>query len=389
MVDQKLLDYATDVEAKYLKAVEEHGGYKPAARALGRDKQTVKGACKRAEARAAKQGYAPKYDMTKEAAPGFLVKGTSTYYNAEGKPTNQWVKTSIDNSKQVEMLREAIESVVQEYKGAVPTVPYTPPALLNRKRMVLFPLGDPHFGMHAWSEEAGENFDLETAEVNLVEATQQLVEVSPETESCMIANLGDYYHADNSLSRTERSGNALDVDTRYAKVVRVGFRAKCYLIELCLQKFKKVYVKNLPGNHDPHSALWHSLAVDAMFSNNTRVEVDLSPAKHVVHQFGKVMLAFHHGDTTKIPDLPLFMAARWPEIWGNTKYRHWHCGHVHHINQKEYPGVVVETHRTLAGKDAWHAGVGYISGRHMQAIVYDEEYGEVLRHTVGVEMLQK
>jgi hypothetical protein len=34
----------------------------------------------------------------------------------------------------------------------------------------------------------------------------------------VILNLGDFFHADNELNRTQVSGNALDVDTRYAKV---------------------------------------------------------------------------------------------------------------------------------------------------------------------------
>lgn len=388
MVDQKLLDYATDVEAKYLKAVEEHGGYKPAARALGRDKQTVKRACKRAQARAAKQGYSPEHDMTHEAAPGFYIKGTSTYYNSEGKPTNQWVKTQVDREKQLELVREGIEAVVEEYRGAVAPIRYGTMTPSSDQRMVLFPMGDPHFGMHAWSEEVGGDFDLEIAERNLEAAVDQLVTVSPKTDECMLVNLGDYYHADNNQSQTERSGHKLDVDTRYAKVIRVGFRTHCKLVERCLEKYKTVHVINLPGNHDPHSALWHSLAMDAMFSDNGRVKINLSPSKHVVHQFGKVLLAFHHGDTTKMPDLPLFLAAKWPKMWGSTLFRYWHCGHVHHTSLKEYPGVLVETHNTLAGRDAYTDGAGYFSGRHMESIVYDKDFGKVLRYTAPVEMFQ-
>ena len=73
------------------------------------------------------------------------------------------------------------------------------------------------------------------------------------------------------------------------------------------------------------------------------------------------------------------MAADRPEDWGNTEFRHWMCGHIHHWTAKEHPGVIVETFRTLAGKDAWHAGKGYRSRRDMNCIVFHAKYGEIQR----------
>lgn len=83
------------------------------------------------------------------------------------------------------------------------------------------------------------------------------------------------------------------------------------------------------------------------------------------------------------------MAADRPEDWGATEFRHWLCGHIHHWTAKEHPGVVVETFRTLAGKDAWHAGKGYRSRRDMNCIVYHKQYGEIQRVRCDIAMLRQ
>ncbi len=81
------------------------------------------------------------------------------------------------------------------------------------------------------------------------------------------------------------------------------------------------------------------------------------------------------------------MACDRAEDWGQTKHRHWLCGHVHHSSVTEFPGVTVETFRTLAAADAYAAGHGYRAGRDMRAIVFHREHGEVERHRCDVGMI--
>ena len=64
------------------------------------------------------------------------------------------------------------------------------------------------------------------------------------------------------------------------------------------------------------------------------------------------------------------------------------CGHIHHLSRdKECAGCVVETFRTLAPKDAWHAGQGYRAGRDMYAITHHVSHGEFMRTRCDVSML--
>jgi hypothetical protein len=55
---------------------------------------------------------------------------------------------------------------------------------------------------------------------------------------------------------------------------------------------------------------------------------------------------------------------------------------------KEFPGVVVESFRTLAPKDAWHHGSGYRAGRDMRLDIYHREHGLINRHIVGVRQVR-
>lgn len=317
---------------------------------------------------------------------GFGVKKVSSYTNKDGEVTGQWVQAIPDAEEKEQAFRLLADEIIKPITGKAK--PIKAPKTESPDLMSLYPMGDPHIGMYAWAEEAGEDFDLEIAERDLVAAMRRLVQSAPKSETALILNLGDFFHSDNQDNRTARSGHALDVDTRWQKVLQVGARAFYALIDAALRKHKKVIVRNVIGNHDDHSAVFLSLLLDAYYRNEPRVDVALSPSAHWYHRFGKVLIGATHGDKSKWRDLAKIMAADCPEDWGRTQYRYWHTGHVHHDRTQEDMGVLMECHRTLAAKDAWHASMGYRSGRTMKCIVYDKDYGEVERHTADIRKVR-
>jgi hypothetical protein len=127
-----------------------------------------------------------------------------------------------------------------------------------------------------------------------------------------------------------------------------------------------------------------SVALANIYENEPRVIIDISPAPFHYVRFGKVLIGAHHGHTCKADRLPGVMAADRARDWGETEYRYWMTGHIHHDTLKEYPGVKVESFRTLAAKDAYAAWGGYRSGQDSKCIVMHKEYGEVERHTVNI-----
>ena len=378
-----LLEFCTSESQKQkIKLYSELGSARKVARNLGISHQSVSSAIRTVQRRAALAGIAPEADMEHKAAEGFNVKGTSTLYDKDGNVQIQWVKTQ-QQKYSPEEIADLFNSVLSEFQPITPCVT----CHTEEDLMAVYPMGDPHIGMYAWAEESGENFDLDIACENLRKATKYLVERSPGAKTALILNLGDFFHSDNAENRTTRSGNALDVDGRWAKVLKTGIDLMCELVISALEKHEKVIVKNIIGNNDDHSSIFVGIALDKYFKNEERVSVDLSPSKFWYYKFGKILIGSTHGDTAKPNKLPEIMAADKPSEWGDTDYRYWYTGHIHSRNVIEFSGCVWESFRTLAAKDAWHSGAGYRSGRDMCSILLHKDFGELGRNTVSVKMI--
>lgn len=197
----------------------------------------------------------------------------------------------------------------------------------------------------------------------------------------------DFQHHDNSNNQTAKAGNILDVDSRYARVMELSLQLAIDLIELALNKHETVHWRSAIGNHNIHSSIMMNKFIKAYYRNEPRVVVHDSPSTFFYHQFGQTLIGITHGDTVKPDRLGEIMSVDCEDIWSSTKYRYWYCGHVHHQSVKEYPSCVVETFRTLASKDAWHASSGYRSKQDMKCITLHNQYGEISRNTVNLSML--
>lgn len=315
--------------------------------------------------------------------PDFTVKGTTTLFNSKGEQIIKWVKT--ERERDPEVIRRMFEAMVED----LPQLPPRRPNLTEYSDDLLsvIPFGDPHIGLHSWAEETGEDFDLKIAERDLCAAVDHLIHTAPPTKECLIANLGDYFHADNMDAETWRSGHKLDVDTRWAKVLRIGIKAMRQCIESALSNHERVTVINAIGNHDDHSSIFLTIALSHIYENEPRVTINHLPRAVHFYEFGKVMLAVTHGHSIKMKDLKDVAADEEGEMWGRTKFRYGLTGHIHHDSSKELRGMKIESFRTLAARDHYAASHGYKSGRDMKAILYHREFGEVARHTVSIQML--
>lgn len=316
----------------------------------------------------------------------FLLDRSSVMQRGDGSTVVQWSSYKQGAVEKWEAIKGAIVEHVAEY--ARPCAPTPTNAPTDDDRLTVYPLGDPHIGMLAWANEVGESFDLRIAERELCECMAQLVARSSATTECIVTNLGDFWHAQDDNQRTPKGGNKLDVDGRAGKVGRVGLRICQTLVDLCLTKHARVKVRSLPGNHDPLSSFWLPLYLGAVYKNEPRVTVEEGFNPYQFDVFGKVLLGWAHGDGAKLEALGEIMATDEPEKWGAAAFRYWNTGHVHHWSQKELRGCVVDTHRTLAGKDAWHHHSGYRSGRALKAITYHREYGLDSVAVVGIERVR-
>ena len=313
------------------------------------------------------------------------VTGTSTLYDADGTPKLQWVKTATGK-----LDREQVIAITREAFGDIPPARVVPRVATGSGKSLLtvYPIGDQHVGMYAWGEEAGDDYDIKISERLLLSAVTHLVEIAPASDEALIVDVGDFLHYDTIRAETTRSHNQLDADSRYHAMIRSALRLMRACVDAALTKHRRVSVICTPGNHNDMGAAWMSEALALFYSGNARVNIYRHAGKFHYYEFGKVLLGVTHGDTGKPEKLAGVMAADQPEAWGRTLHRHWLTGHVHHRAVIEMQGVLWETFRTLAAKDAWAAAAGYRSGRDMTAIVFHKEHGEIARHRFDVSMLK-
>lgn len=328
-----------------------------------------------------------KGELTDQIPDGHTIAGVSTLVSGDGHTLAQWVKTK----KEYETREQILERLIRDLPAQVPAregrIP-SPPGVVSDDLLGVYPMGDPHIGMLSWAPETGESFDLSKAQRIMCDAMRDLVLRGPRTKRALVVNLGDFFHSDSQDNKTARSGNPLDVDGRWQKVLQVGLEIMVYMIDQALAHHETVTVINEIGNHDDHSAVFLSVALNAYYAKEPRVTIDMSPSRFHWFRFGKNLIGVTHGHNQKHGDLESIMASERSEDWGSTLHRFWYCGHIHHTVKKELRGCVIESFRTLAARDAWAANVGYRAGRDMNRITLHREFGETGRDTVNAAYLQ-
>jgi len=377
----------TDIEKELLVLLANGTSKIKVANTLDINERTVYKILKRIKQRASIQGFSPESKSFHKVPEEFYVKGTSALYDKDGQKKLEWVKTNVKAQSLIEVTQGIVSALQDSIVGG-----FQPIGKLgkdtNKDFLTVLPIGDAHAGLFSWEKETGENYDLKLWEADIIKAYDYLLNSAIPTENCLIVNLGDYLHGDDTRNMTPRSGNILDIDTRFHKILQTAVKTLVYVVKKALEKHEKVTLINVTGNHDTMSSYALSLILDAYFVNEPRVEVRTDPKTFHYYEFGKVAIGTTHGDTCKMDNCPSVMATDQPEMWGRTKHRYFLTGHIHHIARKEFSGVVVESFRSLVAKDSWHYSAGYRAGRDMNLITYHKDYGEVSRSIANLDLLR-
>lgn len=317
-----------------------------------------------------------------EIPAGHVVKGVSALVDADGRVIQSWQKTKLEPSAV-----DIAATLKEAFKDYGPSAePVSAPAIVGEDLLTLTPLADFHIGLFSWHRETGTNWDLDISERVIGAALDDLISRSPPSGHAIVLGGGDLLHSDNNENKTAKSGNVLQVDGRYQKVLMTACRLVVRAVDANLARHGHVTVRMLPGNHDEHASVAVAYFLLAWYRNEPRVTVDVDPSLFFWFRFGKVLLGATHGHTVKLKDMPSIMAHRRAEDWGATVHRFIHGFHIHHSSKyaTEGNGVISESHQTPTPQDAWHYGAGFLSGRSMQSISYHREFGEVSRVRVAM-----
>lgn len=403
-----------DILAEAVALVRQHGTVTAAAEAAGIHRRTLGCRIKRAAERGL-MGYAPVlpgFAVTKTTAElgeageirrqfitqkpepgeafavpdGHVVKGVSALVDADGRVERQWVKTREGGGIGTADVRAAIEAALEQWGCAAPDI--APPPAGDDDLLTIYPWADVHLGLRATADACEGDFDLAVAADRFRSTTANLLARSPNSGTALILQLGDWSHADDDLAMTPTSKHILQVSHTQLPVITCGVQLAIEGIYLALEKHALVIVKVLRGNHDRNAWIALYVALVQHFRGNQRVKIDDGEADYWFFRFGSTLIGAHHGHRLKPAEMAGAMATECREDWGETDYRLFLHGHLHHMRVHEVLGVRVECFRTLAEVDAFHSGK-YGSGKSMVSITVHRENGEDGRVQINLPPTKK
>lgn len=318
----------------------------------------------------------------------YLIKGTSSLVDSEGNTRLKWVKTSLDQQKQQESLTAMCNAMCSELpivdKIKSPAKKYD-----NQDVIPFFNIGDAHLGMLAHQMEVGHNFDMKIAERELTSALFNLMDRTAGYERCVIQDMGDFTHYENMAGVTEGHGHALDIDTRFTKLIEVYTRTMRSIIEYALARFKYVDVIINQGNHSRTNDIWMCNFLKHVYQKNKRLHILDNSSVFIGYRMGDTFVMSHHSDKCKHNKLVDVMATDFREHFGECKYKYIDIGHIHHKMQaKEYGDVTIESFNQLAPSDKYAHDGGWRSRSFLTCVLRSKKYGEIGREIITAEQVQ-
>ena len=307
-------------------------------------------------------------------------------------PGAVWIKTGKDEDgvsrsvylrPPVEAETDMLERIRAAVEGIEPAPPVPPVEISDADLLTVYPIADAHIGMMAWGKETGEDYDTAKGVRRVREWVAKAVAASPPSETAIILDVGDYTHANDDTNQTPANKHSLSVDTRHFRTLDMGIDALGSAIESARLKHRRVIVRVLPGNHNPESYKTIMFALAERYRNEPAVEVQKVPGEFFTHEFGRVMIAAHHGDKAKADRLVHFVADEAAEMWGRTKHRYLFTGHLHHHRSQDIGGMRWEQLRAVTARDAYAVSHAYSARAQLSGITYHREHGEVQRVNVS------
>lgn len=253
-------------------------------------------------------------------------------------------------------------------------------------------LPDPHYGLRAWGEEAGEDWDSDICARVFMAAVEDLLERADKAhriDRVLFVTGNDFFNV-NSMLNTTAKGTPQDEDDRYRKTFKEGRELLTRAIDTC-RTVADVDVVVVPGNHDEERAFYLGHALECLYMKDSHVNVDNGPEEHKVVRIGDSLVGLTHGDKGSFQRLPLLMATNWADLWAQTSYHCWQLGHLHTAKQTTFSpsttqdGVHIRWLPSLCPSSSWSAASGYIPYRMGIGILWGDKgpIGELVHRPAG------
>jgi len=287
------------------------------------------------------------------------------------------IKAQFRKRVEVDSAKKEIEALKEQMRLSATIVPSIPHFDKPTGNVLELCLPDTHFGKVAWAQQTGyEDYDVKIAQKVYEQAIGSiLARVEPYKFDKILFVIGnDVFNSDSTNGQTF-GGTQVESDSRYHRTFKVVREVMVDTIER-LRLIAPVDVVVIAGNHDKMTA-WHlGDSIECYFHGYQDVKVDNSPKSRKYYKWGKVMLAFAHGDHVKRDKFAKLIASEQPKMWGETVFREVHTGDKHQSRVEEEFGFRFRILPSLSGTDAWHSENGFVGNlRQAEAFVWNNEEG--------------
>lgn len=362
------------------------GNKSETARQLGMARENVRDIIKKLEAR----GLVP-YLTPAPLPEHYAVQKRSVRYNEQGEAIGE-SRILIPKQNQMEDFVTGLCNAVRA-KGRIKT---KAPSKTQNSVLGEISIYDAHIRMYAEKAETNDtDYNCDIAVKRMVESAEGLASRFNKPERMIVTFGGDILHTDTRSNTTEKSGNVLDVDTRFHRGIDYAIKA-CYdVVQIASKLAPKVDIVVVEGNHDWHSCVWLSRVLEAFYEGSPNVNVLRQPSCRKYMTYGNNLLVWTHGDGVRMNQWQAIISTEFAKQWGATKFRHLKMGHIHHKKKnqpmrvvsetangwEEQRGLLVEYLPALCSTDAWHSGAGFIgSMKGASGFEYDKKAGLITRY---------
>lgn len=275
----------------------------------------------------------------------------------------------------VNLTLEQIESFYKELVDKYPTPEIKRSVTCEDGFLLEIPIQDVHFGKLSLSEDSAEPYNFNLAKERFAYVIDDVIQnvQGMNIEKIVFPVGSDFLHIDN-FNSTTTAGTSQNTDLSPQLVFKHGL--ECLIESIVkLSHIAPVEVFCVNGNHDFLSSYHLICSLNCYFHNDENVTVSTDTFMRKYVEFGKTLLGFCHGDKEK-KRLEGLMQIEAKEAWGRTKFREWHCGHLHSEQTKEVNGVIIRNLSSFTGTDMWHNIQGYVGAiKKCESFVWDKEKG--------------
>lgn len=249
------------------------------------------------------------------------------------------------------------------------------PKNVDSELLLEIPIVDLHLNKLSWEPETNEHYNSEIAKEKFNSVIKDVLArtENQDFEKILFPIGNDFFHYDDIDGHTTL-GTKQTVGDRWQKMFLDGMKLLVSAIKTLAKTCNNIDVFLVPGNHDKQVSFYALMYLDAYFKGVNSINVDTSPKARKYRKFGKNLIGFTHMDKEKGR---IFgnMQMEVPEFWGETKYREWHCGHLHSEHVDEKHGIIVRNLSSVTANDDWHYEKGYLSQAKSQSFIWHKEKG--------------